>query len=338
MDPKPPNIVVLVMALLRALRVESAEIRYPSPDSTSMEFRQLRYFIAVGEEEHFGRASKRLGVVQPALTRQIRQLQDELGATLLERVGRGVRLTTTGRIFLEDARRTLGEAERTKQRAQLAARGQVGTLKVSFAEAAAYNDTFATILTKFRERFSDVQLDLVSLRSLEQWKALQERRVNVGFVYYLPAQFPELQSQLLTSEPVVLVTPKDHRLAHKSKVFLRDLRDEPFLWVRRDVPSPYYDSMAEACRTGGLTMKIVQTVPTEPMMLSFVTRSVGVCFAVASRVLKHKLPNLVPRKVDDLKLSVNLSAMWRVDDDAPTLPKFVSLIRDVQRQRKGKGG
>jgi len=202
---------------------------------------------------------------------------------------------------------------------------------VAFAEAAAYEDTFAKILTQFRARFPGVQLELMTRRSVEQWKDLRERRLNVGFAYFLPSEFPELRSQLVTRAPVVLVVPKRHLLARKPNVFLRDLHNEPFLWVRRDVSSLYYESIADACRAGGLKMKIVQTVPTEAMMLSFVMRGTGLCFGVESRVHRHKLPNVVVRRVEDLKVTADLLAIWRVDDDAPPLKMFVSLIETCRK-------
>src|SRR6266511_732117 len=169
-----------------------------------MELRHLRYFIAAAEEEHFGRAARRLAIVQPAVTRQIRQLEEELGVELFERIGRGVKLTVAGRILLQDARRTLAESDRAVRRAHMAAIGQLGTLTVSFVEASIYCDIVPHVLADFRKQCPDVQLELVALRSIDQWSALRQRQVNTAFLYYLPNDFPELRTESMATERVML--------------------------------------------------------------------------------------------------------------------------------------
>jgi DNA-binding transcriptional LysR family regulator len=299
-----------------------------------MELRHLRYFVAAAEEEHFGRAAMRLGIVQPALTRQVRHLETELGVGLFERIGRGVRLTPAGRIFLEDARRTVAEANRAARRAHLAASGQLGTLTVGFVEASIHSEVVPNVLAEFRKQLPDVQLELVTLRSIDQWGALRHRQVNVGILYYLPSDFPELRSELVATEHVVLALPKDHRLSRKAKVMLRDLRDEPFVWFRRTDTPPYHDHVIQACKDAGLTLKIVQEAPTESSLLSLVARGVGFSFAVESRARHQTLADVTLRQVADLKVVLSLRMVWRADDPSPVLPKFFAVLRDVQARMK----
>jgi DNA-binding transcriptional LysR family regulator len=294
-----------------------------------MELRHLRYFVAAAEEEHFGRAAKRLATVQPAITRQIRQLEEELGLELFERIGRGVKLTATGRILLQDARRTLAESDRALRRARLAATGQVGTLTVSFVEASIYCDIVPNVLAAFRKQVPQVQLELIAMRSIDQWSALRQHQVNMGFLYYLPVDFPELRSELVATERILLALPKGHRLSRTPKIRLQDLQGEPFVWFRRAVSPPYHDHVAEACHKAGLRLNVVLEAPTESSLLSLVAHGVGLTFAVENRSRHQALAGVTLREVADLKVGLSLWMAWRAGDLSPVLPKFLEIAREV---------
>lgn len=296
----------------------------------AVELRHLRYFIAAAEEEHFGRAAKRLAIVQPAVTRQIRQLEEDLGVNLFERVGRGVRLTAAGELFLEDARRTLGEAERAVRRAHLAATGQLGTVTIGFVEASVFCEIVPDVIAAFRQQVPDVQLELVALRSIDQWEALRQKRVNLGFLYYLPADFPELRSEIVATEHVVLALPKGHPLVRKPKLVLRDLQREHFVWFPRTVTPPYHDHVVQACQRAGLSLQVVQEAPTEVSLLSLVARGVGLTFAVENRGRHQTHSDVVLREVADLNVILELRIAWRSDDSSAVIPRFLAVLRDLQ--------
>lgn len=302
-----------------------------------MELRHLRYFIAAAEEEHFGRAAKRLAIVQPAITRQIRQLEEELGVQLFERVGRGVRLTATGGLFLQDARRTIAEADRAARRARLAATGQLGTITVGFVEASMFCEIVPDVVAEFRHQLPDVQLELVALRSIDQWDAFRQQRVNLGFIYYLPSDFPELRSELVAKEQVVLALPKGHPLAKKPKLMLRDLQNEPFVWFPRTVTPPYHDHVVQACRDAGLRLQVVQEAPTEVSLLSLVARGVGLTFAVENRSRHQAHTEVLLREVEDLEVILDLKLAWRSDDPSPLIPRFRTVLHDVRTRTKAGG-
>src|ERR1700731_7949 len=133
-----------------------------------MELRHLRYFVAVGEDQHYGRASRRLGVAQPALSRQIQDLEKEIGFELFDRMPRGVRLTAAGELLLEDARRILQEVGEATARAARVARGQSGTLRIGFAENASWRGVAPDSFRRFREQHPDVDLQLQQAGRLEQ--------------------------------------------------------------------------------------------------------------------------------------------------------------------------
>jgi DNA-binding transcriptional LysR family regulator len=146
-----------------------------------MELRHLRYFVAVGEDQHYGRASRRLGVAQPALSRQIQDLEKEIGVKLFDRMPRGVKLSAAGELFLEDARRILQDIGGATARAARVARGQSGTLRVGFAENVSWHGVAPNSFRRFREQQPDVDLQLQPAGSLEQLEAIRSGRLDAGF-------------------------------------------------------------------------------------------------------------------------------------------------------------
>ena len=141
-----------------------------------MELRHLRYFVAVGEEQHYRRAAQRLRVAQPALSRQIQMLEEEIGFELFERLPRGVKITDAGKLFLDDARRILQEVNDAIGRAKRIASGQSGTLRIGFVESISWQGVVPDSLRDFRQHQPGVELQLRSLRSIEQIAAIQDRK------------------------------------------------------------------------------------------------------------------------------------------------------------------
>ena len=294
-----------------------------------MELRHLRYFTVVAEEQHFGRASQRLGVAQPALSRQIQEIEAELGVALFDRVGRNVRLTDAGRTFLQDAQGVLAQVERATSRAQRASRGQIGTLKVGFSPAMSQILIVARTFAEFRKAFPEIVLDLQVHYSSAQGDALRNREISLGFVYFPPTDFPPLESQPISTTPILLALPKGHRLEHKPKIVLADLRQEPFVWFPREVLRNYCDHVANKCHDGGLTMKVASEAPTEAALLGLIAAGAGISF-VLDRGLRYKY--VVLREVQDLNADLCAYAIWRRDDSSPVLQSFLSVLRDVLRR------
>src|SRR4051812_30729543 len=152
-----------------------------------MELRHLRYFVAVAEELHFGHAAQRLHIAQPPLSRQIRDLERELDASLFDRSARGVRLTAAGRAFLPQARLTLAQAERAQRTAQRAARGEIGRLRVAFSEAATYSEVLPNVLGFFLMHLPLIGLSLFEMDSAQQEDAFRDGRIDVGLLQSAPA-------------------------------------------------------------------------------------------------------------------------------------------------------
>src|SRR5918998_2446596 len=169
-----------------------------------MELRHLRYFVAVAEELNFGRAAARLHIAQPPLSRQIRDLEREVGAPLFERVPRGVELTPAGKAFLPEARLTLAQAERAQRTAERAARGETGRLRVGFVEAATYSGILPDVLGFFRMHLPNIGLSLFELTSPQQDEALREGRIDLGLLHLAPVDAAQwLRVERVYVDPLV---------------------------------------------------------------------------------------------------------------------------------------
>ena len=183
-----------------------------------MELRHLRYFVAVGEDQHYGRAARRLRVAQPALSRQIQDLEEEVGFKLFERLPRGVKLSAAGKHFLEDARRILQEVNEAAARAARVARGLSGTLRVAFTEDAAWWGVVPESFRRFREMQPDAELQLEPLGSLDQLEAIRSGRLDAGFVYNPPKADPELDGLPVAMRRFELAAPTGHPLTKLREV------------------------------------------------------------------------------------------------------------------------
>jgi DNA-binding transcriptional LysR family regulator len=291
-----------------------------------VELRHLRYFVVVGEEEHFGRAADRLHVVQPALTRQVRQLEEEIGCALFERLKKGVRLTEAGRSFLEEARQLLSELERGIDRTRLVAQGKVGRLRVGFADTATYSGELPSILRNFRARWPDVRLELFPSSSVVAGEQLREQKVDVAFVYILPTNLRELKSRRISIEQWVLALSRAHPLVKSKRVRLADLKGEPFVWFPRTVAPLLYDRVLSACHAAGVTLNIVQEGNSLTTILSLVAGGIGLSFAIKSAA-RTKPDMVVLREIEDLRLTIDFFVIWRDDNKLPALQKFIEAVR-----------
>src|SRR5216683_2101550 len=173
-----------------------------------MELRHLRYFVAVGEDQHYGRAARRLRVAQPALSRQIQDLEEEIGFKLFDRLSRGVKISAAGKLFLEDARRILQQVDEATRRAKRVAHGKSGTLRIGFVESISWHGVVPDSFRRFRERQPDAELQLKPLSSLEQIEGVRSGRLDAGFVFTIAHIGRELAQLPIASLNLMLAAPK----------------------------------------------------------------------------------------------------------------------------------
>jgi len=294
-----------------------------------VELRHLRYFVAVGEEQHYGRAAQRLRVAQPALSRQIQDLEEELGFKLFDRLTRGVKISEAGKLFLKDARNVLEQVREAALRAKRVAVGQAGTLRVGFVESISWHGVVPDSLREFRERQPDVELQLRPLSSLEQIEAVEAGRLDAGFVFTIAIISRELAQLEVAVLHLMLAVPKGHALTKSRNVRLRDLKDASFIWFPRRESPVYYDRLMNECFRGGLkSPHIVQEAVNEATILSLVSCRMGVAFV--SSATQWRCPQgVVLLPITDLNLPLPFALVWRKDNTSPLVARFVADVRGL---------
>ena len=291
-----------------------------------MELRHLRYFVGVGEEQHFGRAAERLHIAQPALSRQIQDLEKEIGFPLFERLPRGVKLSAAGELFLEDSRRILAEVQEAARRAEQAARGLNGTLRVGFVESISWHGIVPESFRRFHQKQADAEMIPIPMLSLAQAEAVRIGRLDAGFIVSMAAPGEDLEQRTVSVHRVVLAVPKGHLLTRKKRLRLRDLKDVPFVCFPRRANPHAYDRLLEACYKGGLrSLRVVQEADDHATILSLVACRLGV--AMVSDSARWQCPGgvtLLP--IVDLNVNVSFSLIWRKDNTSPLLQRFVAQV------------
>ncbi|MFC4638916.1 LysR family transcriptional regulator [Deinococcus hohokamensis] len=292
-----------------------------------MELRHLRHFVALAEEEHFGRAAERVFVVQQALSNSIRNLEDEVGVPLVLRTTRRVQLTPAGQEFLIGARETLALASQSVDRARRAARGEVGRLSVGFVSGLAFGG-LPEIVRRFRELYPNVSVDLRELTAQEQEAALRGGMIDVGLML-LPVRDPGLDSRALWRQPLVAALPAGHELARRRRLTIGLLRDEPFVFFPRHLRATYFDQVMRWTSTAGFTPNVVQEAIEVPTLLSLVAAGVGV-FLPIQFFSRLALPGVVYRPIDGAPL-VDIVAVWSREPAPanPVVKAFLTVAREA---------
>jgi DNA-binding transcriptional LysR family regulator len=294
-----------------------------------MELRHLRYFLAVAEELHFGRAAARLHMAQPPLSRQIRQLEEELGVTLLDRGKRRVALTAAGRTFLAEARRVLVQSERAVRAAQRTDRGELGPLALGFVPAADL-ELLPRALRLCRARFPRFELELHPMTRCQQVEALRDGRIQAGIVF-LPFEGGGLTIEPLSREPLVAVLPAGHRLARHERVRMLDLQDDPmisFPRARRDG-----DHMTlSACRQAGFEPRMSYATDRIETNLGLVAAGLGVSLLPAS-IKNLRRAGVVHRPLVPPAPQVEMAVAYPRETASPTVTTFVQVLREATSAR-----
>jgi DNA-binding transcriptional LysR family regulator len=245
-----------------------------------MELRHLRYFVAVAEELHFGRAAARLNIAQPPLSQQIQQLEKELAVTLFMRTRRSVALTDAGSAFLREARRTLAQAEQAVRAAQRAARGETGRIVVGFISSATYT-VFTDILRSFAMRHPGVEVVLEESTTEQQLRALAEGRIDIGFLR-APVEAAGLTVSTLVREPVIAAVPAFHPLARAQSIALKKLAAEAFISLPRRMLPGFHDYLSAACMRAGFVPRVAHEAHQLQTVISLVAAGMGVALVPAS--------------------------------------------------------
>jgi len=247
-----------------------------------MELRHIRYFLAVAEERHFTRGAAKVGIGQPPLSQQIKDLEVEVGAPLFHRLAHGAELTPAGEAFLDVVKEMPGLAEKATKAARRAARGETGSLRVGFTASSAFNAVVPGTIRAFRRAYPDVDLTLEEANTARLVASLQDGFLDAAFLRPGAAGTEAFQLRLLSEEPMAVALPANHPCAAGQDVDLSDLKADPFLLFPRPVSPMLYDSVIGACRKAGFDPVIGQVAPHMASIITLVAAELGVSIVPAS--------------------------------------------------------
>jgi DNA-binding transcriptional LysR family regulator len=312
-----------------------------------MELRQLRYFVAVAEELHFGRAAERLGISQPPLTVTVKKLEAELGVPLLDRDSSGVRLTAAGSALLEDARGLLATAQRASETARRAAVGAGATLRLGFSEHA-LRLVAADVTLAMRQWAPDVTLENREISSGELSRAVHDGAVDAGFGLY-PDATDGLVIDVVRRDLLQVALPAGHDLCAMESVPASELSGENLLLFPRAQAPRLHDHLLRSLRQAGLEPKLGEDIPLANHRLELVAHRRGLALTThTGETMARDTVELRPLR--ERSLAVNTSLVWRADDPSPALERLIAVVgelvaetgwlpctpigRDAERRRK----
>ncbi|NDK31857.1 LysR family transcriptional regulator [Nesterenkonia haasae] len=286
---------------------------------------QIRSFVAVAEELHFGRAAQRLHMTQPPLSRQIQKLEKTVGVHLIERDNRKVSLTVAGTAFLDEARKLLVTADQAPLTAQRVARGQAGLLRMGFTAASGFS-VLGELLTTMSEHIPDVEIDLREMVTREQHEALNAGELDVGLARP-PVDLDQFSAHLLQTEALQLAVPEDHPLTELDRTIQgRDLKGVPLIMYSPIKARYFYDlAIRHVPIQHG---NVVHTVSQILTMVSLVAAGRGVAFVPESAArlgiggVRH-LP--LGGKTDE---AVELHVIWRKDQRNPAVRQLMDALAE----------
>ncbi len=294
-----------------------------------MELRHLRYFVAVASAGGFTPAARMLHVSQSAISEQVRDLEDELGVPLIDRAQHRTRLTAHGVLFLEEARRTLTAADRAVEVAQRSLRGEIGTLVIGFFVGVT-GDLFAKLIREFRSRYPSVRVSLVELTPTEQQHGLLSGAIDLGFTRTVePALAARLEAERLYVEPLFVVVPRTHRLAHRT-VQLGELAPESFVMAQRDTSPVLFDRVISLCAEAGFSPRIVATASVSTGVLTLVHAGEGI--AILPENAQYFAPHeLAFRPIAHPGATIDLVIAWPRHRETVIARAFLKLMRELLR-------
>tara|TARA_R110001583_G_scaffold45917_2_gene144315 strand:- start:17625 stop:18512 length:888 start_codon:yes stop_codon:yes gene_type:complete len=294
-----------------------------------MEFKQLQYFIAVVEEGSVSAASRRVLIAQPALTRQIRLLEESLETTLFTRQARGMQLTVAGKALYEEAQELLNRRDQIKARLSSLSKGLTGKLSLGVTVTHLWVPFVAQLLGHYRDRYPNVAFEVFPLLSGPQLERLKEGRLDAGILYLSSEQQQGLSTRLLQRDHLILAVPATSPWASSPPDRLSQLNDEDFVWGFRRASPGYYDRVKAHFQANDFHPKIVQYGADNIAILSMVAAGLGITIVPAA-ASAHPAPGIRFIRLEQLdSCEMPLWLAWREDNESPALLNMVELI-DIQ--------
>ena len=285
-----------------------------------MELRHVRYFLAVAEEKNFTRAAARVGIRQPPLSQQIKDLEAEVGAPLFHRIPQGAELTEAGRALLENVRVIPVQAERAIRAAQRAARGQIGSLRVGFTNSAPFNPIVTSTIRSFRRAFPDVDLTLEEANTSPLVVGLREGELDAVFLRPDEGE-DDLQFRRLSNEPMLVALPANHPVAKSIEIDLIRLKGDPLILTARG--SAWADTVIRACRRAGFEPTLGQPAPQISSVVSLVAAELGFSLVPAS-MRQLRVTGVTYREVKGDAPIMHLALAFRRGETSKIVRNFIA--------------
>ncbi|KAF1054439.1 MAG: HTH-type transcriptional regulator CatM [Stenotrophomonas maltophilia] len=295
----------------------------------SMDLKQLRYFVAVAEELHFGRAAQRLCISQPALSFDIKRLEEQLGIQLLLRNNKSVRLTNAGQVLLDEARNLLLQAEQARRLVQRCAEGALGRLRVGFINSILYGGLPQTV-ARFEAQNPDVEVVLTEMNSADQALALQRGQIDIGFVNQgrLPSG---LRSECVLSDPLLGCLPPGHRLAERERIDLAELSEEPYILFPRHASPHFHDRIIARCVEAGFSPRIRHEAHLWQTIIAMVGLGMGVALLPRSPCLAWSNPARYV-EIEQSGALTEIHAILAADEPPSSACAFLQLLKEELAQ------
>jgi len=300
-----------------------------------MDLRHLRYFVAVAEESHFGRAAKRLHVSQPPVSLAIREMETELGLLLFERTSRRTALTPIGQELLRDARAVLARLDAMQEHARRAATGQIGSLALGFISLANYSFLPSTY-QRFNEAFPSIKISLSESTSDVILAELEKGTLDIGYVF-APVASPALAYRPLLRERLIVALPESHPLAARDRIQMKSLADENFLIFPRQFSPLVFDTIVGFCAQHGFSPRIAQEARQMQTIVSLVSGGSGI--ALVPDCLRHlKRDGVVYRPLAGSAPNIETGIAWRKLDDSRIVRAFLDHLPRPGKADTGRQG
>lgn len=294
--------------------------------NTGLDLRQLRYFVCLADELHFGRAAERLGIAQGPLSLQIRSMEERLGVTLFHRTTRRTRLTSAGETLLGHARTILDGMDRAVAHTRAMAGEATGRLTVGGVNVA-MTHVIPPVLAEFRKAWPAVIVDLAHLGTAEQLRTLETGQVNIAFIRPTE-QAAHMQVETLLREGFVAALPKGHPLTAKSELTLREILAEPLIGYAPILGANYATQLRDAFKRAGLTPRIVQECTHTTSVAAQVASGLGLA-VMPSWISNIHSPYLEFRPVPELPSTIELVLAWPTGETSPVVRDFIATTRRV---------
>jgi LysR family transcriptional regulator, hca operon transcriptional activator len=298
-----------------------------------MELRHVRYFIAVAEEKSFTRAAQKLRIAQPPLSRQIRDLEEELGVTLLERTSRTIRITAAGRVLLAEGRQLLAQAAEAVDRTRRAGSLSPQSVRVGFATG--LGDAVQAALMRHLAAHPEAEVQFRNILSSEQAAALTEREIDIGLLRP-PVDRNVFNCETLYRERLMALLPKGHILAREHSIALRQLAHETILLHKRSASAGLYDKVLELLREAEIQPKLVQTRtgPYEEAGTVLVASGKGIYIGGGAAIAHPGVSRQVRAvPISDSNATIGICMAWRKEEQSPQVLEFVESMRRALGRR-----